>query len=273
MPKSTGKHAFLSTFALNQIQKNRNIKKRTQRHTNTPQPTIPNKACNTTASQKHSLHNLKTTHNFSKFLFLCNLHQFFCNCCVCWKRYKNYVFSKTHCSCITDSDTPFLHPFQQPFLEGGVPFSELTKSHKFLPILCLGGFWKPQKSRKWPKQLCAPKIPSSLSNSSKTVSVFLLVLAKSTLFPTTLKRNILLGIFWIYVSLIFPSSYVTFYHISKKTTKLTFSFAKSTLFRSGPFFVNTGFAPLQTMCKFTNAQNTINFGEISKNKLGPDNSL
>ena len=80
-----GKQACLEHLQLYQTHRetqNHQNYKTTQQHTNTTQPTIQNKACNTAANQKLLAQLEQQSTILGEFSVLCNLHPFFCNCCV-----------------------------------------------------------------------------------------------------------------------------------------------------------------------------------------------
>ena len=113
---------------------------------------------------------------------------------LCWKHYKNSVFSTAH-TCqflsITDTDTPFRHPFHQPPLwKEGCIFWKLPWLTILPMFVVLFIFETPPKSIKLPKQLCAPKIPLSRDHQKQLVlSCFSKKSTSSKIHPfsTTLK--------------------------------------------------------------------------------------
>ena len=92
------------------------------------------------------------------------------------KEAKNLSNCRTLFLCITDSNTPFRHPFEEPpFWKGGVHVWKLAE----FTLL------NPPKTRKRPKQLCAPKPPFFKIIKKSQFIGFLLknpFLANSTLF-------------------------------------------------------------------------------------------
>ena len=102
---------------------------------------------------------------------------------------ENSVFCKAQLLCITGSDTPFRHPFQQPpFWKGGCNFWKLPKFTVLHILAVFWVFWTPPIQKMAKTVMCTE---NPFFQSSKTVSVSCfsknLFLAKSTLLPTTPK--------------------------------------------------------------------------------------
>ena len=185
------------------------------------------------------------------------LASFFCNCCVLLK-----------VLCVSQIVTPFFYTHSNsPLLgRGGVAF--FGTYQKFTSWTIFVVFWpfgKPPKFPKWPKQLCTPKIPFSLSISSKTIRAILLfyyTFCKIHLFP---HPKTFLGIFW-FLFAIFVFVFVSLQH--RKTKQDMAFLSKKHSFRSGPGFGCDFCAPSHTICQFTHtkrAQHSL--GKNKQNKL------
>ena len=109
---------------------------KTQKHTNTTQPTIQNKTCTTTSKPKVLLWHLEQQPTIlgKCSMFSCNLHLFFCNCCALLKSFQSSVFSQ-HSSCVSQIVTPLFYTHSnRPFWNGWCLF---WKSSKFTVYLFL----------------------------------------------------------------------------------------------------------------------------------------
>ena len=109
------------------------------------------------------------------------------------------MFSAKHNFCVSQiAKAPLRHPFQQPPVwKDGCVFWKLPKLTVVDVFVVFFVFWKLPKSRKWPEQLCAPKIcvfrdhqeQIVLSYSRKTF------LTKPPFSPSP-KNHMFLGFFW-----------------------------------------------------------------------------
>ena len=132
-----------------------------------------------------------------------------------------------HCFCVSQIVTPVFDTHSNNSLFGrGVLLFGNSKNSQFYLFLCFNGFlfWKPPKTRKWPEQVCAPKI--LFCESPKTVSFIPLKIHFWQIqpsFPTT-PKNIFSEDFWIFC---FVSPFSVWLSTTLKNRKHNFSFAPS----------------------------------------------
>ena len=128
LANNTVKQGHLTRLQLNQIHNKITTKNKTktQQHTNTTQPTIQNKTCNTTPKPKEPLWNLEHQHFMQHALVFLQLLCFAENIItLCFEQNTVFVYHwYWH---------PFLHPFQQPPFWKGVHFlGEILNCNLFI---------------------------------------------------------------------------------------------------------------------------------------------
>ena len=137
----------------------------------------------------------------------------------------------------------------------GVHVSELTKIDSITYFHSVSVFfWNPTKSAKWPKQLCAVKLPFSSRNRQKVnVSVFLNEEHFWQNPPFSHPKNV---IFWAVLNffvLIF-SFYLFVFSSIRIAKQNAIFFCRKAKFHPWSFFGCTIVAPLRTICKFAHTK-------------------